>query len=291
MRSKTLAGGRYDAAAHGAYVDRLIAAFNRPALDSAPQPSRLARTPVFIVGMPRSGTSLVEQILASHPQVYAAGERETLARIAAGLGARTGGGRGYPACIGALTTEILDAAAADYFRPLPEPAGNFARVTDKMPHNFLHLGLVELLFPGARVIHVKRDPLDTCLSCFFQEFSTAHAYTRNLADLGAHYRDYARLMQHWRSVLRVPVLALQYEELVAEPERVMRALVDFCGLPWDPACAEFHQSGRVVATLSASQVREPLNARSIGRWRRYTAHLGPLRAALAGLPDDWFAAQ
>jgi tetratricopeptide (TPR) repeat protein len=278
--SKQLSGIRYDAGAHSAFVDRLIATFSAGFLAAAPRPTRAEETPVFIVGMPRSGTSLVEQILASHAQVYGAGERDTVSRIAESLPRRLGSRSRFPECCRELTPTALDSAGAVYLDALAPMAGAAVRVTDKMPHNFLHLGLIQLLFPGARVIHVRRDPLDTCLSCYFQEFSAAHAYSRSLDDLAAHYRDYRRLMRHWAQVLHLPLLELRYETLVEEPERTMRTLTEFCNLPWDPACARFHTSDRIVSTLSSAQVREPLNRKSIGRWKHYERHLRPLIAAL-----------
>lgn len=278
--SKTLTGAHYDAGAHSAFVDRIVATFNREFLDSAPRPSQISELPVFIVGMPRSGTSLVEQILASHAQVFGAGELDTLSRMAQTLPTRLGSPQRFPECCRELTTDALDRAGMDYLSVMHRLSGNASRITDKMPHNFLHLGLIQLLFPGARIIHVRRNPLDTCLSCYFQEFSNAHAYTRNLEDLGAHYRDYQRLMEHWLRVLRIPLLDLRYEELVAHPQTMMRRLTDFCGLPWDQACEAFYKTDRVVATLSSSQVREPLNTKSIDRWKNYEHHLLPLKSAL-----------
>ena len=274
--AKALTSARYDAGAHSALVDRIIATFSREFFDAAPRPTQVSELPVFIVGMPRSGTSLVEQILASHAQVFGAGELDTLSRTAQTLPRRLASHRRFPECCRELTTETLDSAGMDYLAVIRRLSSDAARVTDKMPHNFLHLGLIQLLFPGARIIHVRRNPLDTCLSCYFQEFSNAHAYTRSLDDLGAHYRDYQRLMEHWKQVLRMPLLHLRYEELVEEPDRMMRTLTEFCELPWDPACAEFYMSNRVVATLSSSQVREPLNRKSIGKWKRYQEHLKPL---------------
>ena len=285
--AKPLSGGHHDSRAHSDFIDRIIALFSREYLETAPRSGQTTGLPVFIVGMPRSGTSLVEQILASHTQVFGAGELDTLGRIAHTLPARTGSRLRFPECCRALTPGALDSAALEYLGLLRGLSAEALRITDKMPQNFLHLALVQLLFPGARIIHVRRNPLDTCLSCYFQEFSHAHGYARNLADLGLYYQDYARLMEHWRIALRVPMLQLQYEDLVAEPEPVMRRLVEFCGLPWDRRCTEFYKSGRQVATLSASQVRQPLNDRAIGKWRLYASHLEPLRRTLAGLAADW----
>jgi hypothetical protein len=155
------------------------------------------------------------------------------------------------------------------------------RITDKMLLNFLHLGLIALLFPQARVIHCRRDPLDTCVSCFFQNFRGL-TFTLDLADLGNYYRDYERLMDHWRRALPLPMFKVVYEDLVASPEDVSRRLIDFCGLPWDERCLRSHESSRPVRTVSKLQVRQPIYSSSVGRWRRYESHLGPLREALRG---------
>jgi hypothetical protein len=156
--------------------------------------------------------------------------------------------------------------------------GDAIRIIDKMPHNFMHLGLIQLLFPQARIIHVRRDPVDTCVSCFTQEFTSAHAYAYDLKHLGAYYLQYERLMQHWMKVLTIPILNIRYEELVDNQEAVSRELVEFCGLEWDEAVLRFHESGRDVATASYDQVRKPMYKKSVQRWKHYEAHLGPLIA-------------
>jgi hypothetical protein len=145
--------------------------------------------------------------------------------------------------------------------------------------NFLHLGFIATLFPRARVIHCRRDPLDTCVSCFMQTFRDM-SFTLDLEHLGRYHRDYERLMAHWREVLPLPVLDVVYEELVADTERVSRQLVEFCGLPWDERCLRFYENPRPVRTVSKLQVRRPVYGSSVGRWRRYAAHLAPLRQAL-----------
>ncbi|MEJ2553731.1 MAG: sulfotransferase [Gammaproteobacteria bacterium] len=150
------------------------------------------------------------------------------------------------------------------------------RVSDKMPDNFLRLGLIAMLFPEARIIHCVRDPLDTCLSCYFQNFGPALSFSYDLPALAVYYRQYRRLMDHWRRVLALPLMEIRYEELVAEQERSTRAMVDFCGLEWDDRGLRFHESARLATTASYPQVRQPLYSRSVGRWRHYARHLGPL---------------
>ena len=261
-------------------VDAIIAAFGTDALAGRPRTAERSPVPVFIVGMPRSGTSLVEQILASHPAVFGAGERTEIGDLAERLPRSVRPERPYPECIAHLDTKRLREFARDHLARLRRLAPDAQRITDKMPGNFFLLGLIRLLFPGARIIHCVRDPRDTCLSCYFQQFVGAHAYAYDLEHLGIYYSQYRRLMAHWRRVLDPPMLELRYETLVERPEEWSRALVDFCGLPWDERCLRFYESKRVVATSSYDQVRHPIYRGSLGRWRHYERHLAPLLRAL-----------
>jgi tetratricopeptide (TPR) repeat protein len=255
-----------------------------PALQNAAFQT-IQRRPIFLVGMPRSGTSLAEQILASHPDVFGAGELNTLNRlfVEKWQPPRQGDREGTQRL---LDVDHLKALSDSYWEALPEAARQSARVTDKMPHNFRYVGLIRALFPEAKIIHCRRDPLDTCLSCFMQNFAEGNAYSHDLADCGFFYRQYVTLMDHWRSVLREPFFELQYETLVADPEPTVRALLDYCGLPWDDACLRFHENPRVVHTASYKQVREPLYTRSVGRWRHYAAYLTPLVEELGDLVPE-----
>jgi hypothetical protein len=282
-RANALSGLRFDASAHAAHIDGLIRAYSAEAMKALPRATHGSQRPVFIVGMPRSGTSLVEQILSSHPAVFGAGELNDVNALAAQLPEHLHTRQPYPACLGELTGARLDTLAAGYLRRLQDLDAQASRVTDKMPHNYLHLGLINLLFPEARVIHCTRDPRDTCLSIYFQSFSPAHSYATNLANLGFYFREYLRLMEHWRRVLEVRMMEVNYEELVADVEGVSRRMVAFCGLDWDPACLEFQASGRRVSTASYEQVRQPVYTRSAGRWRHYARHLEPLFQALDGV--------
>ena len=288
--------GRYDdafsqyRAAHALYVvdfdikgfsesvDALIDAFSPNGLDSLPGSGLQNDTPIFIIGMPRSGTTLVEQILASHPRIGGGGERDDITEFVQSL--EEEGGKPYPACVRALSSERLREFASDYIERLCSVSPQARYVTDKMPHNFLHLGLIQLLFPKARVIHCVRDPRDTCLSCYFQNFSGYHPYVHDLATLGRYYCEYQRLMRHWESVVNLPSMRVRYEDLIADQEKVTRELIDFCGLEWDDACLHFHETRRTTTTSSYDQVRQPLYSRSIGRWKHYQRHLGPLIEAL-----------
>ena len=276
-------GQAFDAQEHDGLTDRLIATFT-PALFERVRGFGLdTEAPVFIVGMPRSGSSLVEQILSRHPRVFAAGELGDVGRLAAGLPARLGAPEGYPRCVDRLDQPTAAAVAAEYLQGLARrgaPTGYpAARVTDKAPLNFLHLGLLAALLPHARVIHCRREPRDVCLSCYLQYFRELN-FTWDLGNLGRYYRAYERLMEHWRRVLPVQPLEVDYEQLVTQPEPMIRRLLAFCGLEWDDRCLRSHESRRPVQTQSKLQVRRPIYTTSVGRWRRYEAHLGPLRESL-----------
>ena len=236
--------------------------------------------PVFIVGMPRSGTTLIETILACHPAVYGAGELVHVPDIRRGLVRETPPSDWDPLLLG-LPAAAVERAAQAYAAHLQSLAPGAARVIDKMPGNFEHLWLIALLFPRARVIHARRDAADTCLSCFVTNFEYAHNYRNDLATLGRYYRSYRRLMKHWRRVCPLPLLEIDYEELVADQEKISRRMVDFLGLDWHPDCLEFHKSSRSVQTASNVQVGRKMYQSSVQRWRRYERHLGPLLEELA----------
>lgn len=216
--------------------------------------------------MPRSGTTLIEQILASHPQVHGAGELDVLPRIAR---------RAWPH-INTLTAVDGHALAEDYLAALHEADPKAARVSDKMPHNFLYLWLIALLFPNARVVHCERDPIATCWSIYRTNLGGDHDYADDLVTLGEHYRDYQTLMAHWRQVLPIEIHSQRYEALVSEPEVQIRALLAYCGLDFDPACLSPHENKRRVKTASASQVSQPIYSHADDHWRAYAQFLQPL---------------
>lgn len=244
-----------------------------------PRATNNSNLPVFIVGMPRSGTSLVEQILSSHPDVDGAGELNDLNQLVALL--QQGSSKPpYPYCMDVIGQGQIDEIAERYLKKLAGFSTSGCRVTDKMPHNFINLGLIDRLFPGARVIHCLRDPIDTCLSIYSLPFQSYHQYGSNLTQLGGYYRQYDALMQHWKEALRIPILEVRYEELVANQEDISRQMIEFCGLEWDERCLQFHESQRKVRTFSYDQVRQPLYKKSVARWKNYESHLGSLIAAL-----------
>jgi Tfp pilus assembly protein PilF len=249
-------------------TDRLIHGCNSRWLEGARAHGVSSSRPVFIVGMPRSGTSLVEQILASHPDVWGAGEL-TFWNSASTHVEWKSDSAGEAIDLGAI--------ARDYLRLLDSLSADARRVVDKMPENFRHLGLIHAALPEARIIHVRRHPLDTCLSIYFQDFKTPLAYATDLSDLAHYYRQYWLLMEHWRWLLpRDRMFEVSYEAMVANPERWTRALLEFVGLPWDARCLEFHQTRRSVVTASKWQVRQKISAASVARWRHYEQYLSEL---------------
>jgi hypothetical protein len=234
--------------------------------------------------MPRSGTTLVEQILSSHPAVYGAGELKDIGELANSLPGMIGTNKPFPQNIALLTRVHLDRLATTYLDRLRELSPDALRVTDKML-GFIYLGLIELILPGARVIHCVRDPQDTCLSAYFQDFSESHPYAYDLHNLGVYYSGYRRIMNNWKNVLiNVRMMEVSYEELVRNQEAVSRRMIDFCDLPWDDRCLQFHENRRYVATASYDQVRQPMYRSSVGRWKNYERHLNKLKAALALQP-------
>jgi hypothetical protein len=221
----------------------------------------------------------VEQILASHSQVHGAGELTALGSVVDQVFGDDTAEEGWRRIL-SLSSEEANRLAQVYLGHLQEVSGGSPRVVDKMPHNFEFLWLVGLLFPNATVLHTVRSPLDTCLSCFFQDFQHGHAYTDDLASLGHHYAFYAALMEHWKAALPIPIHDVVYEELVTDPRDRIPRLLESCGLEMEGGCLEFHETRRAVRTASAGQVRKEAYTSSIGRWKRYEAHLGPLKEAL-----------
>jgi tetratricopeptide (TPR) repeat protein len=261
----------YDRDAATARVTRTLAAFDRRALEELRPAGLVSERAVFVCGMPRSGTTLAEQILASHSQVHGAGE-VLYWQFAADAE------YGAPPEQRAATISALSRRYLEQLARLPVAA---ARVIDKLPSNFKNLGLIHAALPQARFIHLERHPLDTCLSIYFQGFTAAHAYASNLGDLAHYYREYRRLMDHWRRTLPPQsLLEVRYEALVEEPETWSRRMVEHIGLAWEPRCLEFHRTERPILTASNWQVRQPIGRGSIGRWRRYESFLAPLREAL-----------
>ncbi|VAX42876.1 TPR domain protein [hydrothermal vent metagenome] len=265
----------------------LRTAFSADRLATAPHATLDASNCLFIVGMPRSGTTLIEQIIDAHPLAHGCGELPDIRHIAAEFD-KALGNRG-PAAFADLTPKHLDHGARTYLDRMAQLAPEAAIVTNKLPHNFELLGLINRMLPGARVIHCRRNPLDTCLSCYFTNLGPAHSYATDLADLAFAYAQYTKLMRHWQAACDLPILDVQYEALVAETETFARNIIEFVGLPWDDRCLRFYETSRAVATASVDQVRSPIYTSSVARWKRYDKHLDPLltslRTAGVELPD------
>ena len=280
LKRRTIA---YDKAATLGLCQRIRATFTSELMaqkrgGGAPSPA-----PVFVVGMPRSGTSLIEQILASHSKVFGAGELEAFPAAMADVLKET-----TPETIAAVSHETLRQLGERYLCALTRTATASPpeRIVDKLPTNFLSLGLIHLALPNARIIHVCRDPIDTCLSCFSILFAGPVPYSYELGEIGGYYRAYEDLMAHWRSVLPPGVMIdVRYEDVVSDLEAQTRRMLAHCGLAWEDACLAFHQTRRLVRTASATQVRQPLYRSAIGRWRPYRHLLGPLWQTLGCAPD------
>lgn len=276
----------YDTGQHTRFVTQTMDTFSAELFEKHAGAGNASARPVFIVGMPRSGTTLVEQILASHPYVHAAGELNHIEQLVTCLSLPEDRQPPYPQLLNGVSSADITGLADAQLQLIDQLAGIEAlRVTDKMPLNFLHLGLIALLFPNAHIIHCRRNPMDTCLSCYFQNFSGNHAYAGDLGNLGHYYRQYERLMLHWNHVLPLSMHTVDYEELVAEPETISRQMLAYVDLDWHQDCLQFHRTRREVHTASLAQVRQPLYRSSVERWRNYDGHLSPLKAALGDDAD------
>jgi tetratricopeptide (TPR) repeat protein len=280
VRANDCLPSRFDPDGFRTTVERLCAFFTAERLQQMPSSGIDSMAPVFIVGMPRSGTSLAEQILASHPQVRAGGERTDIYRLPRRLSEGDVATR-WPECLQHVEAGVLERLAVEYLRAAPGWDRGPARITDKLPANYLNLGLIQVLLPGARVVYCRRDPMDTGLSCFQQNFrSEGMDFARDLRHIGLQQQGCWRLMDHWQQHLSLPIHVLDYERLIEDPASEARALIEFNGLPWDEACLDFHRSTRLVRTASFEQVRQPIYTSSVGRWRKYSPWLQPLAVAL-----------
>ncbi|BAV35041.1 hypothetical protein SCL_2764 [Sulfuricaulis limicola] len=270
----------YDAEAVTQHFDSIMRTFSRETLERLRGAGDASTVPIFVLGMPRSGTTLTEQILASHPDVHGAGELPDLLAIAQ----RPVNGAGYPENLLAIDRAQLTAWGTDYVAGLRRRAPEAKHITDKMPANFFAVGLIHLMLPNAKIIHVNRNPVDTCLSCFTRLFNRKQNQTYDLAELGRYYVDYVQLMNHWRALLPAGAfLDVQYEDIVAHPETQARRLLDYGGLDWNAACLDFHKHQRSIRTASVTQVRQPIYKTSVERWRHYEKYLDPLLDALGDL--------
>jgi len=273
----------YDEASVLGDMDRAQQVFTTEFMRAAAGAGEASAKPIFILGMPRSGTTLVEQILASHPGVLGAGELTWFERVIGEVRSGMGATSFYPEIALQMSDRHFGELGRRYLAGIGL-LGPAPHVTDKMPNNFVFAGLIHLALPHASIIHTVRDPVDTCISCFSKLFTEGNFQTYDLAELGRYYRHYRALMAHWHRVLpQGRILDVSYEETVADLESVARRVVAHCGLPWDPSCLDFHRTKRVVRTSSAAQVRQPIYASSVGRRHRYGSLLAPLLAELEPL--------
>jgi tetratricopeptide (TPR) repeat protein len=248
--------------------------FNAWSLSVMPKATIPTDRPVFIVGMTRSGTTLTEQILSSHPECFGAGELLTLSELGLELGRRLGGG--WPTAVSNITPELANEYAERYLEHINALDPNAKRIVDKLPHNYRMVGLMSVLFPGARVIHCIRNPLDLCVSNYGTPLSPRHTWRPRLDTMAHSYNEYRKIMEHWRKEATIPIFDVVYEDTIADVEKQARRIIDFVGLDWDEKCLEFHKHSRAVTTASTDQVRKPIYQTSKERWRRYEKHLGPL---------------
>lgn len=271
----------YDEAATLALFERIRAVFTPELIRTFRNAGEPSPVPVFIVGMPRSGTTLIEQIMASHPQVFGAGELPNFCQAATTIFSAADCPLPFPDALLHESGEGLHRLGARYLTEIVPLAPTAARIVNKMPSNFLFAGLIHLALPNARIIHAVRDPLDTCMSCFSKLFANGQYFTYDLAELGNYYHHYDMLMQQWRSVLPPGrILDVRYEDLVVDLAGQARRIIQYCDLQWDSRCLDFHATERPVRTASATQVRQPIYRSAIGRAQPYARYLEPLLAAL-----------
>jgi tetratricopeptide (TPR) repeat protein len=259
---------------------RIRAFFDSGFIESHRGSGDVSPAPIFIVGLPRSGSTLLEQILASHSQVEGTMELPNILNLVAQFDDLAPGRDGYPETVGRASFAQLAALGRRYLEETAPLRTGRAHFTDKLPNNFSHVGLISAILPRARVIDARRHPMDACFSTFKQNFAEGQTFSYDLTDLGRYYRCYLSLMDHWDAVLPGTVLRVQYEELVREPEANIRRLLSHCGLAFEPACLNFHATRRAVRTASAEQVRQPLYGSAVGHWRHFERELEPLRRAL-----------
>ena len=279
-------GEKFDAQKHTDYIDKVIETFSPELFERFPiEELNRSAQPVFILGMPRSGTTLIEQILASHSDVYAGGELTLIEETADLMNLSEEKIKDLPLVVENLTVELLNDHAQTYLTNINNLSDRDEHkkpvlISNKLPANFLYLGLISLLFPNAKIIHCQRNPLDISLSCYFQNFSGRHPYAYDLRSIATYYQQYERLMAHWKKVLPVNMHTVTYEEMVEDTETVSKRLIDYVGLDWQAQCLEFHKNKRHVNTASLVQVRKKIYSSSLNRWQNYEKHIKSLKKVL-----------
>lgn len=273
---------RYDPVQTEVANDAILEVFDRSLLQKKGGQGHLDASPIFVVGLPRSGSTLIEQILASHSMVEGTSELPYLGRVATSLNRNRADGLNYPHAVRELKAQHFKVLGQYYLRQAQlHRYTDRPRFVDKMPNNFPTIGFLHLILPNAKIIDARRHPLDCTLSCYRQLFAKGQTFVYDLADIGEYFLEYQRMMDHWHEVLPERVLTMQHEDLVTDFDGQVRRLLDYCGLPWEDACANFHETERPIRTASSEQVRQPIYAKSINFWRNYEAHLGELIEILA----------
>ncbi len=270
----------YDPTIHNRTINHWINNLDRNFWKNVPISSSTSKRPIFVLGMPRSGTSLVEQILSSHPHIFGAGELNYIPGIISSISSSLTNSEIYPDCMVNLSSKIMSQHADSYLEQISVMGNTSTNIVDKMPTNFWHIGLISKLFPNAKIIHIKRNPVDTCLSMFFQKFGESMPFTTDLEWIGMYYNDYEKLMSYWDSVLDIKIYNIQYEELVSNIECISREMIEFCDLGWNKQCLEFYKTKRDVCTPSYDQVRQPIYNKSVNRWEHYKDFIKPLTEML-----------
>ena len=281
----------FNSEGYSAAVNTLLDVLTSDFFRSAPKLNISSDRPIFIVGMPRSGTTLTEQVLATHSRVAAGGELAALPTASYRVQELSGDHSPYPCGLKSMSASSLEKLAGTYLEQLEKIDAGDRRVTDKLPFNFMHLGIIALMFPNAKIVHCRRDPMDNCMSCYFTSFAEEVQFANDLGTLGRYYADYHRLMKHWDDVLPLQIFTLQYEDLVSDTEATVRELLAYCGLEWEPACLKFYETERGIRTPSRWQVRQPIYRSSVARWRNYEQFLEPLKRGLGSMLSDKVSGQ
>ncbi|ESZ05576.1 sulfotransferase [Mesorhizobium sp. M1060] len=285
QKAKRGTGNDFDIESYRRRVDSIIDFFTPEMLTAKAGYGNPSEVPVFVLGMPRSGTTLTEQICSSHPDVHGAGELTKLRRVANAIGYATRSAGAAQGSVPSITADLSRTLAEEHLSYLRQRAPGALRIVDKRPHNFELIGLIGILFPNARIIHCRRDAIDNCLSCFISNLNKEHRYTSDLEGLGLYYREYDRLMHHWKTVFPRRIFENRYEDLISDQEGQSRKLIDHLGLTWDDACLRFFAKGGSVRTASRWQVRQPIYKSSVKRWKNYEGKIQPLIDALGDLAE------
>ena len=278
-KANNLAYNDYDISTFEQQISAYIEYFSKDKYTELSFSENHSTMPIFILGMPRSGTSLVEQIISSHRDVHGGGELQFVPETASAMEAAAND-LFYPKLLENLSTEDMTSYADNILSKMRLLDSSALKITDKLPHNFLFIGLIHKLFPRAKIINCLRDPVDNCLSCYFQHFGGHHPYAYNLSHLGEYYQQYKRLMLHWQNTLNIPILNVQYEALVQDTENQVRNILQYIDLEWDDACLDFYKTKRVINTSSYNQVNRKIYTGSLRRWLNYEPYIGDLLDAL-----------